>query len=1192
MARKYTTQKNYLGIRGSLTLPQVCIITGEPVQGESVSSTIVQRFFSPLHVILISISTVSFFFTPYALLFYVSLYLFYKLCTRNRRTAVIHYYISQRAIQQSVLWNFVAATSFAMLTAYYQRIFPGILSAWLIHYMFARTEIYIVKRESSYTFIHGISAKARKSILELNIISPKKEPLRISNQASYQSNEHALEMNHHPLKSLDSLPAKSRQSKKCINISGKNLKEIPAEMWSDFVAKDVEEIKISNNPLGKIPAQIFACENIRALEMNNTRIASIIELEKLPLLEKVYVTSNRLREIPPEIRKLSSLTILDVSSNRLKNIPPEISFTALVELKLHNNFIHTVPEELVHLRSLTILDLSHNKISEIPENIGQLKQLQKLYVQNNNLASLPPSLSNLHDLEELNISHNQFTEVPAQIQHLPKLRHLDISHNHIGNMENNSLDTLRTLNLSHNHLVDFSVRFSQLQSLDISHNKLQNIAIDTMYSVKIRQLQLSNNELSQLPPDIFNLPLLEQIYLNNNRLQNIPSPENAHQLKKIELRHNNLREFPSSFSHLNHKVHIDVSQNPHLDIPLHNQHKIEYDWSKLHAFDNKQPVNPFIVKNKTHVIELITKESMPYPGIEKYQQQAYIWHHSHLQPLAEIGKEIPYNTTVVSNNKLHFVREKRRFAIKETFAHYALLLPCPSNDDTSKVFIAYDNCNFCRIEIFEAALSFHKDFITCLQQEIKKHRSLKNSEIYALGQHEQQIYVVTRFSKGIPLQHYVQNTRVTLGENIYWMVQTLCLMKNAAIDSNYITLHNISAYRYTLNFVGLETQKAKESLHKNIQHQGEVKDNKYHFCSPQVLMDKSSPNIKLNLIYSQGIIFFFLLTQKLPFHHSQLLQLILLIIDKPPADMTILNNSLLEQPICDIVYKMIAKKPQNRYQNEQEIIDDIQKHYPKLFIRNFCIYQGSHSGKYYKTYTGFDIKTAQVSSIVTFHDIVKLLPIHKKCTRAYPQIQFFSDDNKNCIAFPHCTFTPLQEKQQPLTVIYFALEIIDRLQELSAYDLFPILNEKIVGTDDKQNLSLNIPEIIQQLAVKDEDTKQLISLEHACNLNTPQEINYRLPDEILTPQYNTATQIYSLGITMYNMLSGSYPYTKKELLPMDSSFYHRRILLHNNDIPQPLRNIINNIISYLDPTYTKWQQLRKDLHQCYRELKTKLLNSA
>ncbi|BBM88127.1 leucine-rich repeat-containing protein kinase family protein [Candidatus Uabimicrobium amorphum] len=1196
MAQKYITKDNYLGIKGDLTLPPVCIITGEEVQGESVHSNIVQRFFSPLHVILISVSTVSLFLVPYALLFYVSLYVFYKLCTRNRYPQTIHYYISRRAIRTSMLWNLCAATSFAVLVAYYERIFPGILAAWLIHYMFARTEIYIVKREASYTFLHGISTRARKKILSLNI-SMANRPFPATASSETLGNDHNL-LPPHVIENL-SPPSKGnlqpivkKQSKKTIDISGQNLKYVHQELLEGVVEKDVEEFKASNNPIGQIPPGIFAFENLRNLEMNNTRITFMTGIDKLSRLEKCYVASNRIRKIPDEIRKLSSLTTLDVSSNRLKDIPAEISFTALIELRLHNNFINKVPEQIIHLRSLTILDLSNNKINELPENIGQLKLLQKLYLQNNHLQSLPHSFAQLHQLEELNLGNNQFSEIPQELQHLPKLCHLNISQNEISDISGNNLQNLMNLDVSHNNLSQVTLCFPQLHTINFSHNNLAHVVIDVETSQKLRQIELSHNKLQQLPQEIFHIPSLEKLYLNHNQLQNIPSLENAQQLKKIELRNNDLHEFPKSFANLQHKVHIDVSQNPHIDIPAQHQHEIEYDWSKLNVFDNKQPLNPFIVKTKEHVIELTTTECIPYPDIEKYQQQTYLWQSGHLKPLTKIENTIPENTAIISENKLHFVREKRRFAIKETFAHYSLLLPCPNNDSLSKVFVAYDNRNFCRIEIFEASLSFHKDFITSLQQEIKKQRGQEATTVYTLGQHQQQIYVVTNFYKGVPLQHYIQNNQLSLGETIYWIVQVLSLVKRATIDNNYITLNNINAYHYTLNLVGLETQKARESVQKNISHQGKVQDNKYHFCSPQVLMDKSTPNTQPNLIYSQGIIFFFLLTKRLPFHHTQLLQLILLIIDKQPGDMTIYNHSLKAQPICDIIYKMIAKKPQDRHQNEQQVIADIQKHYPKLFIKHFCIHKQVNSGKYYKMYTGLDTKTAQVSSIITFHDTIQLSSIQKKCIHAYPQIQFFNDNGHNGVAIPHRHLHRITEKQQPLTVVYFALEIIDILQELNAYDLFPILHENMLGIDEKQNLRLNIPEMMQQLATKKEDSTQLVSIEKACNLNNSKEINYRLPDEILTPQYNTTAQIYSLGVTMYNMVSGSYPYTKKELLHMDSSFYHRRILLHSNETPQPLRKIINKAISYLDPTYTKWQQLRQDLHQCYNELKTKLLNSA
>ena len=66
--------------------------------------------------------------------------------------------------------------------------------------------------------------------------------------------------------------------------------------------------------------------------------------------------------------------------------------------------------------------MSGNKLTELPAEIGDLRELRRLWVNNNQLVGLPTSIQRLTKLEVLNLSGNKLTELPAEIGDLRELR--------------------------------------------------------------------------------------------------------------------------------------------------------------------------------------------------------------------------------------------------------------------------------------------------------------------------------------------------------------------------------------------------------------------------------------------------------------------------------------------------------------------------------------------------------------------------------------------------------------------------------------------------------------------------------------------------------------------------------------------------------------------------------------------------
>ena len=106
----------------------------------------------------------------------------------------------------------------------------------------------------------------------------------------------------------------------------------------------------------------------------------------------LYLSNNKLIQLPPEIGQLTEFVWLDLHSNRLTKLPPEIGrLTNLTGLSLRDNQLTELPPEIGRLVNLTWLDLSNNRLTSLPSEISQLTSLNELYLSGNPLP-IPPEI--------------------------------------------------------------------------------------------------------------------------------------------------------------------------------------------------------------------------------------------------------------------------------------------------------------------------------------------------------------------------------------------------------------------------------------------------------------------------------------------------------------------------------------------------------------------------------------------------------------------------------------------------------------------------------------------------------------------------------------------------------------------------------------------------------------------------------
>ncbi|GFP97019.1 phospholipase a i [Phtheirospermum japonicum] len=128
-----------------------------------------------------------------------------------------------------------------------------------------------------------------------------------------------------------------------------------------------------------------------------------VEITRLPLLEKLYLDSNKLSVLPPELGELKNLKVLAVDYNMLVSVPVELRQCAgLVELSLEHN-------KLVR----PILDFSfQDDVSDIVPKLNTylqlvdraMSELHVLRLFGNPLEFLPDILA-LHQLRHLSLAN-------------------------------------------------------------------------------------------------------------------------------------------------------------------------------------------------------------------------------------------------------------------------------------------------------------------------------------------------------------------------------------------------------------------------------------------------------------------------------------------------------------------------------------------------------------------------------------------------------------------------------------------------------------------------------------------------------------------------------------------------------------------------------------------------------------------
>ena len=154
---------------------------------------------------------------------------------------------------------------------------------------------------------------------------------------------------------------------------------------------------------------------------------------KLPPLDTLSLSSNKLTSLEPDVATLASLRVLRLDFNRLKALP-QLHLPALEELWLAGNALTALPHSIGGCAALRELYVEDNALASLPPTVGALANLQRLDASRNALRELPPSCVQLSSLTHALLRDNELGAFPWALAHLPALEEVDVRGNAISHL--------------------------------------------------------------------------------------------------------------------------------------------------------------------------------------------------------------------------------------------------------------------------------------------------------------------------------------------------------------------------------------------------------------------------------------------------------------------------------------------------------------------------------------------------------------------------------------------------------------------------------------------------------------------------------------------------------------------------------------------------------------------------------------
>uniref|UniRef100_A0A1A9V097 Uncharacterized protein n=1 Tax=Glossina austeni TaxID=7395 RepID=A0A1A9V097_GLOAU len=352
-----------------------------------------------------------------------------------------------------------------------------------------------------------------------------------------------------------------------LDYSNTVLLETFPQIWQH--ERTLEELNLNSTRINNLPIQLFYCQNLRILCVNNNSLDKIPEaIGSLRQLELLSLSRNFISVLPDHLRSCKHLTHLDLSCNSLQRLPDAItSLISLQELLLNETYLEFLPANFGRLVNLRIVELRLNNLASLPKSMTRLVNLRRIDLGGNEFTELPEVIGELEQLRELWIDFNQIRSVPSNTSKLRELTHLEANGNLINFFPNNISNwvNVEVLSISANNLVAFPFSIGMLVSLvtfKCESNKLKELPESILNLENLEELAISYNELKRLPPTIGMLKKLRYLFADSNDLRVLPDELcKCTNLKVLSISRNKITGLPQNIGHLTQLKVLNIVQN-------------------------------------------------------------------------------------------------------------------------------------------------------------------------------------------------------------------------------------------------------------------------------------------------------------------------------------------------------------------------------------------------------------------------------------------------------------------------------------------------------------------------------------------------------------------------------------------------------------------------------------------------------
>ncbi len=200
-------------------------------------------------------------------------------------------------------------------------------------------------------------------------------------------------------------------------------------------------------------------------------------------------------------------------------------------------------------------------------------------------------------------------------------------------------------------------------------------------------------------------------------------------------------------------------------------------------------------------------------------------------------------------------------------------------------------------------------------------------QIYFIGEDEGQTYFVMEFVEGESLGSMLKRDHKLTVEQSAKVIQQTALGLTTAHDRGVVHRdikpgNLMISSRGAVKIADFGIALSNQDLSKKLTTTGEFVGTP-GYLSPEVCLGK--PVDQRSDIFSLGIVLFEMLTGKMPFNDESPLGLMLEVVKADIPDVRQLNSDA-DPLIAQILAKMIAKEPADRYQNCHELVTDLNAH--------------------------------------------------------------------------------------------------------------------------------------------------------------------------------------------------------------------------------------------------------------------------